>query len=63
MPEPEEAGVSEAGRGSGGNEAGGKGSGGNEAGGPGTGTGTLNGRLRILPARSFPRAAALIYKV
>ena len=33
-----------------------------EAGGPGTGTGTLNGRFRILPARSFPRAAALIYK-
>ena len=33
-----------------------------EAGGPGTGTGTLNGRFRILPARSFLRAAALIYK-
>ena len=33
-----------------------------EADGPGTGTGTLNGRFRILPARSFPRAAALIYK-
>ena len=33
-----------------------------EAGGTGTGTFTLNGRLRILPARSFPRAAALIYK-
>lgn len=52
MPEPEAAGVSEAGRAARGNEAGG----------PGTGTGTLNGRLRILPARSFPRAAALIYK-
>ncbi len=33
-----------------------------ETGGPGTGTGTLNGRFRILPARSFLRAAALIYK-
>mgnify|MGYP006957384266 CR=1 FL=1 len=33
-----------------------------EAGGPGTGTCTLNGRFRILPARSFLRAAALIYK-
>ena len=33
-----------------------------EAGGPGPGTGTLNGRFRILPARSFLRAAALIYK-
>ena len=33
-----------------------------EAGGPGTGTGTLNGRFRILPARSFLRAAALYIK-
>lgn len=87
MPEPEAAGVSEAGRAKGGkrrNRHVGRGEDrrwgiarrgrpamrqrgagarrGYEAGGTGTGTGTLNGRLRILPARSFPRAAALIYK-